>query len=199
MSLLRRRIATVALLTIFVISGVALTIPELNSWNPTTLAHNTQQDYSYAESMLNASIPYVDVHYGSADGIIDPTEYAYSYTDSATGATIYLEHNSTHLYVGLSATTSGWIALGWQNYTSDFTSSGLNGSDLIFGCAPGEPHAGYSRVTSNDVVTVHYKLFDRNGTLIQENDAPGDDSTTPIGGEGLLQGYIDEIIGMRVG
>ncbi len=199
MSLLRRRIATVALLAIFVISGVALTIPELNSWNPTTLAHNTQQDYSYAESMLNASIPYVDVHYGSADGIIDPTEYSYSYTDSATGVTIYLEHNSTLLYVGLSATTSGWIALGWQNYTSDFTSTGLNGSDLIFGCAPDEPHESYSRVTGIDVVTVHYKLFDRNGTLIQENDAPTDDSTTPIEDERLLQGYIDEIIGMRVG
>jgi len=164
-----------------------------------TLAHNTQQDYSYAESMLNASIPYVDVHYGSADGIIDPTEYAYSYTDSATGATIYLEHNSTHLYVGLSATTSGWIALGWQNYTSDFTSSGLNGSDLVFGCAPGEPHEGYSRVTGNDIVTVHYKLFDRNGTLIQEGDAPTDDSTIPIADERLLHSYIDEIIGMRVG
>ncbi len=199
MSLLRRRIATVALLAIFVISGVALTIPELNSWNPTTLAHNTQQDYSYAESMLNASIPYVDVHYGSADGIIDPTEYAYSYTDVATGVTIYLEHNSTLLYVGLSATTSGCIALGWQNYTSDFTSSGLNGSDLIFGCAPDTPHEDYLRVTSNDIVTVHYKLFDRNGTLMQESDIPNDDSTTPIGEERLLQGYIDEIIGMRIG
>jgi hypothetical protein len=199
LSLLRRRIATVALLAMFVISGVALTIPELNSWNPTTLAHNTQQDYAYAESMLNASIPYVDVHYGSADGIIDPTEYAYSYTDSATGATIYLEHNSTHLYVGLSAPTSGWIALGWQNYTSDFTSSGLNGSDLIFGCAPDEPHESYSRVTGTDIVTVHYKLFDRNGTLVQESDVPTDDSTTPIEEERLLQGYIDEIIGMRIG
>jgi hypothetical protein len=149
--------------------------------------------------MLNASIPYVDVHYGSADGIIDPTEYAYSYTDVATGVTIYLEHNSTLLYVGLSATTSGCIALGWQNYTSDFTSSGLNGSDLIFGCAPDTPHEDYLRVTSNDIVTVHYKLFDRNGTLMQESDIPNDDSTTPIGEERLLQGYIDEIIGMRIG
>jgi len=164
-----------------------------------TLAHNTQKDYSYAESMLNASIPYVDVHYGSADGIIDPTEYAYSYTDSATGVTVYLEHNSTTLYVGLSATTSGWIALGWQNYTSNFTTSGLNGSDLIFGCAPGEPHEDYSRVTGSDIVTVHYKLFDRNGTLVQESDVPNDDSTTPIEEERLLQGYIDAIIGMRIG
>ena len=199
MSLLHRRIATVALLAMFVISGAALSIPELTSWNPAALAHNAQQDYSYAELMLNASIPYVDIHYGSADGIIDPTEYAYSFTDSATGATIYLEHNSTHLYVGLSATTSNWIAFGWQNSTSDFTSTGLNGSDLIFGCAPGEPHEGYSRVTRNDVVTVHYKLFDRNGTLVQEGDAPNDDSTLPIDDERLLHSYIDEIIGMRIG
>ena len=163
------------------------------------LAHNTQQDYSYADSMLNASIPYVDVHYGSADGIIDPREYAYSYTDPATGATLYLEHNSTHLYLGLSATTSGWIAVGWQNYTSDFTSSGLNGSDLIFGCAPDEPHEGYSRVIGDDIVSVHYQLFDRNGTLIQEGDAPDDASTIPIADEQLLQSYIDEIIGMRIG
>ena len=183
----------------FVISGVALSIPELTSWNPPALAHNAQQDYSYAESMLNASIPYVDIHYGSADGIIDPTEYAYSFTDSATGATIYLEHNSTHLYVGLSATTSNWIAVGWQNSTSDFTSAGLNGSDLIFGCAPDEPHASYSRVTRSDVVSVHYKLFDRNGTLVQEGDAPNDDSTLPIDDERLLHSYIDEIIGMRIG
>ncbi|MBW2591345.1 MAG: FKBP-type peptidyl-prolyl cis-trans isomerase [Deltaproteobacteria bacterium] len=199
MSLLHRRIATVALLVMFVISGVALSIPELTSWNPLALAHNAQQDYSSAELMLNASIPYVDFHYGSADGIIDPTEYAYSYTDLATGSTIYLEHNSTHLYVGLSATTSDWIAFGWQNYTSDFTSTGLNGSDLIFGCAPGEPHAGYSRVTGNDIVSVHYKLFDRNGTLLQEGDAPNDHSTIPIEDERLLQSYIDEIIGMRIG
>ncbi|MEE9539922.1 MAG: hypothetical protein V3V85_00320, partial [Candidatus Thorarchaeota archaeon] len=75
MSLLHRRIATVALLVMFVIGGVALSIPELTSWNPLALAHNAQQDYSSAELMLNASIPYVDFHYGSADGIIDPTEY----------------------------------------------------------------------------------------------------------------------------
>ncbi|MHA1484468.1 MAG: FKBP-type peptidyl-prolyl cis-trans isomerase, partial [Candidatus Thorarchaeota archaeon] len=51
----------------------------------------------------------------------------------------------------------------------------------------------------NDIVSVHYKLFDRNGTLLQEGDAPNDDSTIPIEDERLLQSYIDEIIGMRIG
>ncbi|MHA1957812.1 MAG: FKBP-type peptidyl-prolyl cis-trans isomerase [Candidatus Thorarchaeota archaeon] len=199
MSLLTTRIATIALLALFVSSSVIATVPITGEWDSDSTAHNVQQANSLAESSLNVSIPYVDTHYGSADGIIDPTEYAFNYTDSASGVDVYLEHNSTFLYVGLSAATSGWIAIGWQNYTDNFSTAGLNNSDLIFGYAPGTPHVDYPVVTGDEPVTVHYILKVRNGTIIQEGDFPNDDSQTPFKDEGLLQAYKDAIIGMRVG
>ncbi len=152
-----------------------------------------------AQSLINASIPYVDVHYGSADGIIDPTEYAYSYTDPATGIVVYLEHNSTIMYVGLSASTSGWIAIGWQDVNGTFATAGLNNSDLIFGYAPGNPYQSFSRVTGSESVTVHYKLYLRDGSLLQEGNAPTDSSTTALQSESLLTAYKNAIIGMRIG
>ncbi|NWF96393.1 MAG: FKBP-type peptidyl-prolyl cis-trans isomerase [Candidatus Thorarchaeota archaeon] len=145
------------------------------------------------------SIPYVDAHIGHADGIIDPKEYAYSYTDSATGVTVYLEHNSTVLYVGLSCRTQGWIALGWKNPSDSFILDGLNRSDLIYGYAPGTPHHSFTRVTGAEAVSVEYKLYLRNGTLFQTGTVPDDTSTTPLNQERLLKGYIDGIIGMRIG
>ncbi len=152
-----------------------------------------------AQSVLNLTIPYVDVHYGYADGIIDPREYATQYTDPATGITVYLEHNSTILYVGLSGRTQGWIALGWKSPNGSFSTSGLNGSDLIYGYAPGLPHQSYNRVTGSEYVTVHYKLYLRNGTLVEEGNAPTDSSTTPLNEERLLEDYKAAIIGMRIG
>ncbi len=152
-----------------------------------------------SESQLDVSIPYVDTHYGSADGIIDPTEYSVEYTDPITGVSVHLEHNGTVLFVGLEAFTTGWIAFGWQNYTSGFSTEGLNGSDLIYGYVPGETPTPVTRVTGSEVVTVHYVLKLRNGTFFQDGEAPGDDSTTPIRDEGLLQDYKDQIIGMRIG
>ncbi len=150
-------------------------------------------------SLQNLTIPYVDAHYGHADGIIDAEEYSSSYTDPATGITVYLEHNSTVLYVGLEAATSGWIGFGWKNYTDDYRSEGLNNSDLIYGYAPGTPHGTIDRVTASDVITVHYILTLRNGTLIEEGNYPDDDETTPIGEMSLLQDYKDATIGMRIG
>ena len=152
-----------------------------------------------AHSLINASIPYVDVHYGSADGIIDPTEYAYSYTDPATGIVVYLEHNSTIMYVGLSASTSGWAAIGWQDVNGTFATAGLNNSDLVFGYAPGNPYQAFSRVTGSESVTVHYKLYLRDGSLLQEGNAPADSSTTALQNENLLTAYKNAIIGMRIG
>ena len=171
------------------------------SETPNTIQNNAEisSENTLAESHINLSIPYVDTHYGKADGIIDPTEYSVEYTDPITGITVYMEHNGTDLFVGLDALTSGWIAIGWKNYTSSFASEGLNGSDLIYGYSPGAPLDDVDRVTENDAVTVHYQLKLRNGTLFQEGNYPDDTSTTPIGDESLLQDYKDQVIGMRIG
>ena len=112
------------------------TVPVSDNRESTTMAQSTQQSSALAESVLNASIPYVDAHYGSADGIIDPWEYAYNYTDPVTGITVYMEQNSTELYIGLEGPTNGWMAFGWKNYTDSFTTDGLNNSDLIYGYSP---------------------------------------------------------------
>ncbi|MGY5875049.1 MAG: FKBP-type peptidyl-prolyl cis-trans isomerase [Candidatus Thorarchaeota archaeon] len=199
MTLLHRRIATLALLALFLTSSVMAVTPTSEIIDSTILQNDLHQRDAIAEALLDVSIPYVDNHYGSADGIIDPKEYSVEYTDSVTGITVYIEHNGTVLFVGLSAPTSGWIAFGWQNYTDDFNSEGLNGSDLIFGYAPGEPSATVTRVTGIEAVTVHYLLNTRNGTFQEEGDFPNDESTTPIQDDSLLQGYKDEVIGMRVG
>ncbi|MHA1637322.1 MAG: FKBP-type peptidyl-prolyl cis-trans isomerase [Candidatus Thorarchaeota archaeon] len=199
MSRLHRKIPTIILLTLFITSGVMAFIPVAETGESNTVAHNGQQQNTLAESSLNVSIPYVDAHYGSADGIIDPTEYSSSYTDPATGITVYMEHNSTFLYVGLSAQTSGWIAMGWNNDSSIFASQGINGSNLIYGYAPGNPYQAFPRVGGAESVTVHYVLSVRNGTVLEEGNVPNDESTTPIAEEALLQQYKDEIIGMRIG
>ncbi|MFW9920221.1 MAG: FKBP-type peptidyl-prolyl cis-trans isomerase [Candidatus Thorarchaeota archaeon] len=199
MGLLKQRLATFLLLALLVTNSAMLLTPVDDTWDQATVVSYLMQPAEVSESLLNLTIPFVDDHYGNADGIIDPTEYAASYTDPNTGITVYLEHNSTVLFVGLEATTSGWIALGWKNSTYDFRTDGLNNSDLIFGYAPGTPHEDYDRVTASDVVTVHYILSLRNGTIIEEGNIPNDESTTPISEESLLQGYKDAIIGMRIG
>lgn len=148
---------------------------------------------------MNVSIPYVDNHYGSADGIIDPKEYAYSFTDPVTGIKSYFEHNGTLLYIGVEAQTTGWIGFAWQNYTSSFTIAGLNNSDVIVGYAPGTTLTDMWRVRGTDAVTVHYALSLRNGTTIQESTYPDSSSTEPVQSLSALQMYKDAIIGMRIG
>ncbi len=199
MGLFKQRAAILILLTLLLSNSVMLLTLDNDGWDRSTTISDPAPSIALAESSVNLSIPYVDEHFGRADGIIDPTEYSSSYTDPVTGITVYMEHNSSVLFVGLEAATSGWIALGWKNYTDDFRSDGLNNSDLIFGYAPGTPHQTYTRVKASDVVTVHYILKLRNGTLVEEGNVPNDDSTTPIGDESLLQGYKDAIIGMRIG
>jgi hypothetical protein len=156
-----------------------------------------------AESTANLSIPFVDDYYGITDGIIDPTEYSYTYTDPVTGVRVYAEHNGTVLYIGLEAKTSGWIGFAWQNYTDTFTSAGLNNSDVIVGYSPGTALTSYWRVQTTDAVTVHYVLRLRNGTVIQEADFPDITSVQTLAEmttqQVALQGYIDAIIGMRIG
>jgi hypothetical protein len=199
LGLLQKRLTSILLLALLFASCATIFIPTTGTEAQATTPVTQTQQADVSESLLNLSIPYVDNHYGHADGIIDPTEYAFNYTDPATGITVYLEHNSTVLFVGLQAPTSGWIAFGWKNYTGNYLSDGLNNSDLIYGYAPGVPHSTIERVTSSDQVSVHYQLWVRNGTFIEEGDAPGDDSTTAISAEGLLQAYKDAIIGMRIG
>lgn len=177
-------------MTLVPISGT----PHLNP-----VAHDMGQNEVADTSPLNLSIPYVDEHYGHADGIIDPMEYSSNYTDPVTGITVYLEHNSSILYVGLLAPTSNWVALGWKNNSESFATDGITGADLIYGYAPGTPHETVERVDPTDSVTVHYELRVRNGTFLEEGDVPGADSTDPIGEASLLQGYKDMIIGMRIG
>lgn len=153
-----------------------------------------------AEARMNLSVPYVDNHYGSADGIIDPWEYAFEYTDPVTGVNAYFEHNGTVLYIGLEAMTSGWIGFAWQNYTGTFRNAGLNNSDVIVGYTPGVTHSShYWRVAPTDAVTVHYVLTRRDGTFLQEADFPDLTSTDPVGSLPALQGYKDAILGMRIG
>jgi hypothetical protein len=173
--------------------------PISEALEPNYLAQNKDFGSTLAESVVNLSIPYVDDYYGTTDGIIDPTEYAFTYTDPVTGITAYLEHNGTVLYVGLEARTSGWIGFAWQNYTDEFTSAGLNNSDVIVGYAPGTPHYDYWRVVSTDAVTVHYVLSLRNGTVIQEADYPDITSEEPLESVPALQVYKDNILGMRIG
>ncbi|MBS3793327.1 MAG: FKBP-type peptidyl-prolyl cis-trans isomerase [Candidatus Thorarchaeota archaeon] len=207
MSMFHRRSVTLALLVLLFASSMATTMSHPHGWDNSAFDDEPVDFASAADSPVNLSIPYVDTHYGYADGIIDPTEYSRNYTDSATGMTVFFEHDSSILYVGLSASTSGWLALGWKNQTGKFSTDGLNGSDLVYGTATGTPLSSYQRVTPNDVVTVDYKLYTRNGTLLEEGSAPGDDSETPIGDlrpevaekNALLNPYIDQIIGMRIG
>ncbi len=174
--------------------------PISETLEPEYLAQSNDFGSSLAESGTNLSIPFVDNHYGSADGIIDPWEYERKYTDPVTGVTAYLEHNGTVLYIGLEAMTSGWIGFAWQNYSEIFSSAGLNNSDVIVGYVPSETHPDdYWRVGPLDAVTVHYILSLRNGSVIQENDFPDITSTEPVQDLAALQMYKDAIIGMRIG
>jgi hypothetical protein len=164
------------------------------------LAQSKNFGSTLAEAEMNLSIPYVDNHYGSADGIIDPWEYASKYTDPVTGVNAYVEHNGTVLYIGLEAMTSGWIGFAWQNYTDSFSGAGLNNSDVIVGYTPGETHpSDIWRVEPTDAVTVHYVLTRRDGTFLQEADFPDLTSTDTVESLPALQGYKDAILGMRIG
>ena len=163
------------------------------------LAQNKDIGSTLAESVVDLSIPYVDDYYGVIDGIIDPTEYSFTYTDPVTRVTAYAEHNGTVLHVGLEARTQGWIGFAWQNYTDRFTSAGLNNSDVIVGYTPGSPTIDYIRVGWTDAVSVHYILSLRNGTVIQESDYPDASSTQALEDVSALQLYKDAIIGMRIG
>ncbi len=162
-------------------------------------ALNSQQQQSISDLTSDISIPFVDKHYGSADGIIDPIEYATKYTDPDTGITTYVEHNGTALFIGLSAETSGWIGIAWQNYTDSFSVAGLNNSDILYGYAPGTPHDSYWRAEGTDIVTVHYILSLRNGSVIQENDYPSLDSSQTLDKLESLRMYREMIYGMRIG
>ncbi len=188
------------LLALFVTSSFMALSPISETLEPELVAQSKDFGSTLAESEMNLSIPYVDNHYGSADGIIDPWEYAYSFADPVTGVTAYVEHNGTVMYIGLEAMTSGWIGFAWQNYTDDFSQAGLNNSDVIVGYAPGETHpSDYWRVLPTDAVTVHYILTQRDGTFLQEADFPDIASTDSVEDLPALQGYKDAIIGMRLG
>ncbi|MFX0054497.1 MAG: Ig-like domain-containing protein [Promethearchaeota archaeon] len=199
MSLLHRRIGTIAIMALFLTSGVLALVPSTGTWESNNLAHDATQLSSVAESSNLISVAFADRHYGAADGIIDPWEYASSYTDPVTGISAYMEHNGTHIYLGLEAQTSGWIGVGWQNYTDRFTTAGLNNSDLLFGYAPGAPSDEVWRAIGTDSVTVHYILTLPNGTVLQENDFPNDESAEQLANLPSLAMYRESIFGMRIG
>ncbi len=187
------------LLTLFLASSIVSMSPITNTNEPDNLACDIDNSFSTADSMLNISIPYVDKHYGSSDGIIDPTEYAICYTDPITGVKSYFEHNGTMLYIGLESSTSGWIGVAWQNYTGAFTSTGLNNSDVLVGYVPGETDTDIWRARLTDAVSVHYILSLRNGTVIQEYDYPDNSSTDALEDIGAIPMYGEAILGMRIG
>ncbi|MFW9892176.1 MAG: FKBP-type peptidyl-prolyl cis-trans isomerase [Candidatus Thorarchaeota archaeon] len=200
MNLLNIKIGTLLLLALFVSSSFMAVSPISEIMEPANMVHSTDFGSSLTESQVNLSIPYADNHYGSADGIIDPWEYSYRYTDPVSGVTAYLEHNGTAIFVGLESLTSGWIGLAWQNYTDSFSSAGLNNSDLIVGYAPSITHSSdYWRVVPTDAVSVHYILRLRDGSILQESDYPDLSSTEPVQDLAALQMYKDSIIGMRIG
>ncbi len=197
MNHLHRQIIVVALLTLLV--GLSsLPADGTLGTHPVSLSSNSPQPV-LASSLPNISAPFVDQHYGYADGIIDPQEYALNFTDPATGVTVYMEHNSSVLFVGLEAPTSGWVGIGWKAPNGTYTTDGLNNTDLVYGFAPGTPHKAFPRVTGNEVVAVEYRLYDRNGTLLEEGMAPDGTGDTPLNEEKLLTAYKEAIIGMRVG
>ena len=187
------------LLILFLSSSLMAFTSVSDTLESNNLIHNIDNNSVLAETTTNVSIPFVDEHYGSSDGIIDPTEYAYSYTDPVSGVRAYFEHNGTLLYVGLEAMTTGWIGMAWQNFTSNFRSAGLNNSDVVVGYVPGTTLTDMWRVRPTDAVSVHYKLYLRNGTMIQENDYPDITSTEAVEDLSALQMYKDAIIGMRIG
>jgi hypothetical protein len=180
-------------------SCILSTSPISNTIENGEMTQRIDNGSTLAVSSMNVSIPYVDNHYGSADGIIDPTEYANSFTDPVTGVKSYFEHNGTLLYIGVEAHTTGWIGFAWQNYTSTFTVAGLNNSDVIVGYVPGTTLTDMWRVKGTDGVTVHYTLSLRNGSTIQDSVYPDITSTEPVESLSALQMYKDAIIGMRIG
>lgn len=196
---MNKRIGTIILLALVVTSSILALSPISDTTENNYMVQKIDNGFALAESSMNISIPYVDNHYGSADGLIDPTEYAYHFTDPVTGVKSYFEHNGTMLFVGLEALTHGWIGFAWQNYTSNFTTAGLNNSDVIVGYAPGTTTTNVWRVIGTDAVTVHYVLSLRNGTTIQDGFVPDETSVDPIEEAGVLQAYKDAIIGMRIG
>jgi hypothetical protein len=201
LSLLHRRIATLAILALFLASSTLAVAPSTTAWDSGWTHHRTQQ-LSVAESTNDLSVPYVDRHYGAADGIIDPYEYAINFTDPVTGITAFIEHNGSTVFLGLSAPTSGWIGVAWQNYTDSFKVAGLNNSDLLLGYAPGTPHEDYWRARNDDAGTIHYILKARNGTVLQEGDFPTDETNDPFYTMPALQMYADMVLaggGMRLG
>jgi hypothetical protein len=186
-------------MALFLTSSVLAMVPSTGTWDSDNLAHDATQLSSVAESSNTVSIAFADRHYGAADGIIDPWEYASDFTDPVTGITAYMEHNGTNFYLGLEAPTSGWIGVGWQNYTDGFTTAGLNNSDLIFGYAPGTPSEDIWRAIGTDSVTVHYILTLPNGTVLQEADYPDNDSSEQLARISVLEMYREAIFGMRIG
>jgi hypothetical protein len=187
------------LLAILFVGGILAMSPISDTTENQQSAQKMMTGHALAASSTNVSIPYVDNHYGSADGIIDPTEYALNYTDPVSGVISYFEHNGTFLYVGLEAKTTGWIGLAWQNYSSTFDQAGLNNSDVVVGYTPGTTLTDMWRVVGTDIVTVHYVLSLRNGTIIQEDDYPDDTSTEQVNQLAVLKMYNASIIGMRIG
>jgi hypothetical protein len=186
-------------MALFLTSSVLAMVPSTGTWDSDNLAHDATRLSSVAESTNNLSISFTDRHYGAADGIIDPWEYASNFADPVTGISAYMEHNGTIFYLGLEAPTSGWIGVGWQNYTDSFTTAGLNNSDLIYGYSPGTPSDDVWRAIGTDSVTVHYILTLPNGTEFQEGDFPNDESSEQLAALPSLAMYRESIFGMRIG
>ncbi|MHA2105307.1 MAG: DOMON domain-containing protein, partial [Candidatus Hodarchaeales archaeon] len=97
-----------------------------------------QDTISLEEEILSSSII---AYYQSSqenltvDGVIDENEYLDDRLESVTGITIYLEHNNTHLFMGLSGPTIGWIAVGFNSQGNGMDNANLIMANVVDGVA----------------------------------------------------------------
>lgn len=59
-------------------------------------------------------VAFVDTNVPVIDGIINVGEYASSYEDVDNNIVLYAEHNSTHLFIGIKCSQTGWCAIGFN-------------------------------------------------------------------------------------
>ncbi len=75
-----------------------------------------------------AVVPHVESSDVVIDGAIGGDEYAGSYVDSATGMSVYWEHDGDNIYVGVVGKGTGWVSIGFGP-----ENSGMDGANIIIG------------------------------------------------------------------
>src|SRR3990172_3931408 len=110
---------------------VMLTTPSLQAISsPTKQNGNVQSILDLEQAILSSDV----IAYYSAnetihksDGIIGQNEYLDS-RNPLSGFQVYIDHNSSHLFIGLVSQTLGWVAIGFNQ-----EGQGMSGANLIMG------------------------------------------------------------------